>query len=391
MSHPRTIGAGLAVAAMVSFAAVLPAHATFGGADASSDLTQIGQSNGAAGSPLRHSIVYTRFLPGADTGTVFRLDPGETDPKVIRDGVLDYALMSPDGRQFTTFAPTADDRGSACIFNVDGSGYRALEIPDPTLIMPGGNWSSGTERLVGQGLDPTDASRTGLYSRRASDGGGLIQLTHPGSRIDWPVSAAPDGQKFLFFRPSAKDETSDSAPQDAFVVNTDSADLTRLTPTGVTTAFAFGAATATWSPDSKHVALAGAAGLFWKNSVHSVYVVDADGTRATRVGPRGDIWDAAWSPDGKWIAFSMRTNDRFQLYLMHPDGTAVRQLTPGTDAQSSVAPTWSRGSDQLVFHRWTNNPRVQDIWSINVDGQHLYQVTHQPAGYGSGPGLAWLP
>jgi WD40 repeat protein len=343
------------------------------------------------GSPLRHSIVYTRFLPGADTGTVLRLDPGQADPTVIRDGVLDYALLSPDAKQFTTFAPTADDRASACLFDLDGSGYRALEIPDPTLGMPGGMWSLGTERLVGQGFDPADASRAGLYSRRTADGGDLIRLTDPGTRADWPVAASPDGRKFLFLRPHAKDETSDSSPQDAFVVNAEGGNLTRLTPQGVTTAFAFGAATATWSPDSKHVAMAAAAGSFWANSVHAVYIVDADGTHARRVGPRGNVWDAAWSPDGQWIAFSMNTDGTFQLYVMHPDGTGVRKLTPGHDGQSSVAPTWSPGSDQLVFHRWTNDPRVQDVWSINADGSQLFQVTHEPAGYGSGPGLAWLP
>jgi hypothetical protein len=72
--------------------------------------------------------------------------------------------------------------------------------------MPGGNWSSGTERLVGQGFDAVDPSRNGLYSRRTSDGAGLIRITNPGSRIDWPVSASP---------------------QDALVDNTDGADLTR--------------------------------------------------------------------------------------------------------------------------------------------------------------------
>jgi Tol biopolymer transport system component len=108
----------------------------------------------------------------------------------------------------------------------------------------------------------------------------------------------------------------------------------------------------------------------------------------------GNIWDAVWSPDGQWIAFSMAskaTGGRFQLYLMHPDGSGVRQLTSGTDGLFSLHPTWSPDSSQLVFHRGTTNVKLADIWSINLDGSHLYQVTHQPAEYGSGGGLAWLP
>lgn len=341
-------------------------------------------------SPLRHTIVYSRFLPGADTATVFRLNAGQTVPTVVRDGLFDFALPSPDVRHFAAFALTATERASAAVFNIDGSGYRTLELPDPTLEVPGGAWL-GNDRLVAQGFDPTDGTRAGLYSRRTSDGGGAIRLSNSGHRADWPVSGSPNGRKFLFFRPHAKDETSDSAPQDAFVVDGDGTHLTLLTPPDVTTAFAFGAATATWSPDSKHVAIAAAHGSFWSNRVHSVYIVDADGSHISRIGPRGEIWDASWSPDGRWIAFSMKTDGRFQLYVMHPDGTGVRRLTSDTDAQSSVAPTWSPSSDQLVFLRWTDDPRVQEIWAINADGSQMFQVTHQPAGYSSVLGVGWLP
>src|SRR3954447_4123453 len=341
-------------------------------------------------SPLRHTIVYSRFVPGADTATVLRLNAGQTAPTIVRDGLLDYALPSPDVRQLATFGLTATERATAAVFNIDGSGYRTLELPDPTLELPGGSWL-GNDRLVAQGFDPTDGTRAGLYSRRTSDGGGLIRLSNSGDRADWPVAASPNGRKFLFFRPNAKGETSDSAPQDAFVVDADGTHLTRLTPPGATTAFAFGAATATWSPDSRHAAIAAARGPFLKNHVHSVYIVNADGSHVSRIGPLGDIWDASWSPDGRWIAFSMKTDGRFQLYLMHPDGTGVRQLTPGTDEQSSIAPTWSPSSDQLVFLRWTDDPRVQEMWAINADGSQIFQVTHQPAGYSSNLGVGWLP
>src|SRR3954451_21474952 len=140
-------------------------------------------------SPLRHTIVYSRFVPGADTATVFRLNAGQTEPNVVRDGVLDLALPSPDVRQFATFGLTATERASAAVFNIDGSGYRTLSLPGPTLELPGGA-RLGNDRLVAQGFDPTDETGAGLYSRRTTDGGGLIRLSNSGHRADWPVSAS---------------------------------------------------------------------------------------------------------------------------------------------------------------------------------------------------------
>jgi hypothetical protein len=346
-------------------------------------------------SPLRHAIVFTRFLQGASQGDVYRIDAGGTVEHLIRSGVLDFALLSPDGTQFTDFAPAPDGRGSACIFNVDGTGYRVLPIPDPTLELPGGTWSTGDSRIVSQGADPNNPSRVGLYSRRTSDGGGLIRLTNSGTRADWPILSSPDGSKLLFFRPDARNQTSDSAPQDLFVVGADGSGLTRLTPRGTTTAVVFSYDSVSWSPDGTQVAVAAAHGPFWRTTIHSVYIASAAGSSFKRVGPLGNIWDAVWSPDGRWIAFSMAskaTGGLSELYLMHPDGSGVRQLTSGTGGLFSLHPTWSPDSSQLVFLRGTSNVvKFGDIWSINTDGSHLYQVTHHPAEYGTGEGLAWLP
>jgi len=345
-------------------------------------------------SPLRHAVVFTRFLPGAGQGDVYRIDAGGTTEHLIRSGVLDFALLSPDGTQFTDFAPAPDGRGSVCIFNVDGSGYRVLPIPDPTLELPGGTWSAGDSRIVSGGADPSDPTRVGLYSRRSTDGGGLIRLTDAGTRFDYPIQSSPDGSKLLFFRPDARNQTSDSAPQDLFVVGADGSGLTRLTPPGTTTAVVFSYDSVSWSPDGTHVAVAAANGPFWQTTIHSVYIASADGSSFQRIGPSGNIWDAVWSPDGRWIAFSMAskaTSGLFELYLMHPDGSGLRQLTPATGGLFSLHPTWSPDSSQLLFQRGTSNPNLTNIWSINADGSHLYQVTHQPAGYGSGQALAWLP
>jgi Tol biopolymer transport system component len=93
---------------------------------------------------------------------------------------------------------------------------------------------------------------------------------------------------------------------------------------------------------------------------------------------------------GKQI-FTIEPNGTDLRQITHPDGTGVRQLTSGTGGLFSLHPTWSPDSSQLLFLRGTSDPNLTDIWSINVDGSQLYQVTHQPAGYGTGQALACLP
>ena len=348
--------------------------------------------NGGGGqSPLRHAAVFSRFVPGADMGDLYRIDAGGTVEHPIRS-VFDAAILSPDGTHFLDFAPTPDDRGSAAVFNVDGSGYQVLPIPDPTLQLPGGVWSAGSSRIAAEGWGPDgNPSGVGIYSRRSSDGGGLIKLTDAGASHDRPVKSSPDGSKLVFFRPDGKGETSDSAPQDAFVVGADGSGLVRLSPPGTTTAFVFSHDAVRWSPDGSKVAIALANGPFWTNTSRSVYVGRSNGSDFRRIGPRGDIWDAVWSPDGRWVAFTMATkasNGLHELLLMHPDGSALHTLVSSSDGLFSLQPVWSPDSDQLLFIRGSDDVHVVDLWSINVDGSQLYQVTHLPSEY---RGVAWLP
>lgn len=337
-------------------------------------------------SPLRHAVVFTRFLPDAEMGAVYRLDAGETLVHPIH-AVFDAAVLSPDAARFLDFGPTPDWRGSTGIFNIDGSGYHVLPLPDPTLELPGGQWTSGGNRIASEGFSNAGVT-DGIYSRRSSDGGGLLRLTDAGTRHDYPAKASPDGSELLFFRPDAPHETSDSAAQDLFVVGSRGGPTIRLTPQGVTTGLVFSFDSVSWSPNSRRVAVTATHGRFWNDSHRSVYIASADGSGFAPIGPRGDIWDAMWSPDGRWIAFTMVTTGLHELFLMRPDGSDVRQLTASADGLDARQPTWSPDSSQLLFSRGTGDPHESDLWSVDVDGSHLFQVTHQLANYAS---LAWLP
>jgi hypothetical protein len=64
-----------------------------------------------------------------------------------------------------------------------------------------------------------------------------------------------------------------------------------------------------------------------------LFIMDADGQNERLLTTRDDAAEdrnPAWSPDGKWIAFSSnRDSDTFEIFLIRPDGDDLRQITTG--------------------------------------------------------------
>ncbi|WP_233199113.1 MULTISPECIES: hypothetical protein [Pirellulaceae] len=85
----------------------------------------------------------------------------------------------------------------------------------------------------------------------------------------------------------------------------------------------------------------------------------------------------AWSPDGKWIAFSSDRNTEWQghssgagwehvqdlsIYVVRPDGTGLRRLTKSGSATGS--PKWSYDGRRIVFYEIT----VEETWKAHWPG-----------------------
>lgn len=331
--------------------------------------------------PPSGTIVFNRVDP---TGiAVYSLDLGTGIEHKIRD-VEDFVTMSPDGSRFVDVAFGADDTLTPATFDIDGSGYTVMKFADPAFGMAvgSGGWSPNGKRFFGGGGDPTDPSSDGLYTVRVADGGGLVRLTESGH--DWAVGYSPDGSHALFI--SEVKPYDHSGPMDVHVIGTDGKGLVRLNPPGTTS----GVDGQSWSPDGTQVAFVAAKGSFWDDD-RAVFVADADGTDVRRITPWNVTYRAEWSPDGQWIAFDYDPStsglDPHDLYVVRPDGSEQRQITSNEDAKMSIAPTWSPDSQTLLFVRreLEDDP---DLWTVNVDGTGLVQVTHLPAEY---TGYRWLP
>ena len=94
-----------------------------------------------------------------------------------------------------------------------------------------------------------------------------------------------------------------------------------------------------WSPDGKWIAFS-MRGDIWK--------VPADGGEAIAL-TRGPAYhfEPAWSPDGTRIALSMDIDGNLDIGVVNADGGDVERLT--TDRRVDVEPAWSRDGAALYF------------------------------------------
>jgi TolB protein len=88
---------------------------------------------------------------------------------------------------------------------------------------------------------------------------------------------------------------------------------------------------------------------------------------------RGDpFYDAgaAWSPDGRWIAFNSNREGPLSIYLMDSLGQNVRPLAPLQGA--SVGTRWSADGQYIYIFRRTGQDT--EIFRVRVDGSEYEQI-----------------
>jgi TolB protein len=235
----------------------------------------------------------------------------------------------------------------------------------------GGNRSSLSGRIAFDNFDD-------VWTINA-DGTDLTRLTHsPGP--DFDPSWSPDGTQIAF-------RSERSGESEIWVMNPDGTGQRRLAD-GLSPA---------WSPDGSLIAFSGRAGLsligsdgtglrvlphtgggeypswspdglriaFNSNLTgdHVMYIAQADGSKVVDLSRAGEGWQVDWSPDGRSILFTSHRDhpDNYtDVYVMRPDGSALRRLTHNR----AYTPSWSPDGDQIVFS-------APGLFIMDPDGSHV--------------------
>jgi Tol biopolymer transport system component len=253
---------------------------------------------------------------------------------------------------------------------------------DDRILGMGGNdrliGGAGADRIVcGPGRDRVVADRA---DRVAAD----CELV---SRPPPPPQPPPRDGSIAF---QAFDPDSDS--YEIFVANPDGTGLRNLTaaPDSDDTE-------PSWSPDRQRLAFVSARGGGISGAT-AIYVMDADGGGARKLVDAGlEQSSPAWSPDGRWIAFSRCTFftesgvcSSAQIVVVQPDGRGARDVTQPV-AQMSVTdskPSWSPDGKRIVFTR-TLSFGDNQIWVVGVDGTGLRRLLADDAESDHNP--SWSP
>jgi Tol biopolymer transport system component len=93
---------------------------------------------------------------------------------------------------------------------------------------------------------------------------------------------------------------------------------------------------AAWSPDGKTIAFTSLI-----SGQEGIYVVDTLGGTPKQI-LQGEGVGVTWSPDGKWLAFGKAGS----IYKMKPNGDSVTKLT---DPVNAIRPSWSPDGSKIAF------------------------------------------
>jgi Tol biopolymer transport system component len=129
---------------------------------------------------------------------------------------------------------------------------------------------------------------------------------------------------------------------------------------------------ASWSPDGRKLAFAGGDQLFTINS-------DGSGGEVRVSDQVFQIGDEApaWSPDGALIASGALTaSGGYGIYVIHPDGSGLVNLTPDPGAYGEN-PAWSADGSKIAFYYSPDNPSSQgSVAVVNRDGSGRVILTN---------------
>jgi len=113
-----------------------------------------------------------------------------------------------------------------------------------------------------------------------------------------------------------------------------------------------------------------------------LYLVTLDGKHYADLHCEGE--SPIFSPDGRKIAFELRTGKTNEIYIINCDGTSKIQLTDNKNVIGK--PVWSPDGQKIAFTTYRDMNR--DIYIMNADGSDQKRLTNNDTLKG---GVVWSP
>ena len=122
-----------------------------------------------------------------------------------------------------------------------------------------------------------------------------------------------------------------------------------------------------YSPDGSRIAFASN-----RDGNFEIYVVDADGTNATRITTtEANETEPAWTPDGRRIVFQSDASGAPQVWIMNADGSDQRALT---DGPANMEPAVSPDGTTIAFSSIRDGN--YEIYLMDIDGERERNFTN---------------